>query len=129
MIFEAERNYTIRRGELWERLIIPKDRRTRRKRTPTEAAATVLINDVKYVLPSRITSEGGVLMQLSPENTEWFADGVYLWDMVIMVSRSALLTSTPMEEVVGVKGTLTVSSYDNLTPMDSDGNPTPLVEL
>lgn len=116
-----ERNYTVKRGEVWERLIIPKDKRTHRKRVPVQAAASMLINDVKYVIPTEITSEGGVRLYMSEANTEWLADGTYLWDLVITVSRSALLTSTPYAQTVAVNGTITVSTYNNITPMDSDG--------
>lgn len=119
-------NYNVARGEVWERLIILKDRRTRRKRVPVAAAVTVSVNDVKYVIPSEITSEGGVLMQMTANNTEWLVDGDHPWDMVATVSRSALLTSTPYAETVVVSGTLHVSTYENLTPMASDGVPTAL---
>lgn len=121
--------YTISRGELFERLLVIKDRRTRRKRIPTEAAASILISGTAYVIPSQITSEGGVLLTMSPENTEWLSDGVYDWDMVATVSRSSAFTSTPLQETVVVSGTITVSTYDNITPMASDGDPEPLEEL
>lgn len=119
-------DFKVDRGEHWERLILIKDRRTHRKRVPTEAAASIRINDVDYVIPTEITSEGGVLMTLTPNNTEWLADGTYNWDMVATVSRSALLTSTPLTEKVVAKGTITVRTYANITPMDSDGNATAL---
>lgn len=119
-------DFKVDRGEHWERLILIKDRRTHRKRVPTEAAASIRIDGVDYVIPTEITSEGGVLMTLTGNNTEWLADGTYNWDMVATVSRSALLTSTPLTEKVVAKGTLTVSTYANITPMDSDGNPTAL---
>lgn len=119
-------DYRITRGEKWERLIILKDRRTRRKRVPTEAAASVLIGGVKYVIPTEITSEGGVSLTLSATNTEWLADGNYSWDLVVTASESALLTSTPLVEVVAVYGTLYVDTYDNITPMYSDGVTTAL---
>ena len=119
-------DYRIRRGEKWERLIILKDRRTRRKRVPTECAASVLIGDVKYVIPTYITSEGGIELTLSATNTEWLSDGTYSWDLVVTVSESALLTSTPLVEVVAVYGTLSVDTYDNITPMESDGVTTAL---
>lgn len=114
-------DYFITRGEKWERLIILKDKRTRRKRVPTEAAASVLIDGVKYVIPVEITAEGGVSLTLSSSNTEWLSDGSYPWDLVVTVTESALLTSTPLVEVVAVYGNLTVETYDNITPMDSDG--------
>jgi len=118
---KAQINYTVDRGEVWERLLILKDRRTHRKRVPVEAAASVLIDGVKYVIPAEITSEGGVLLTMSAANTEWMEDGEYSWDMVATVSRSALLTSTPLTETLVVYGTLVVQTYDNITPMSSDG--------
>jgi len=127
MSTRAVLNYTVDRGEPWERLIIPKDRRTRRKRVPVEASASVKIGDTIYILPVEITSEGGLLLTMTANNTEWLADGEYDWDLVATVSRSALLTSTPLAETVVVHGKLVVSTYDNLTPMDSDGVPTALV--
>ncbi len=123
------RDYKINRGEMWERLLIIKDKHIALEPAPTEAAATVLIDAVKYVIPVTITSEGGVLLSLTPENTEWFADGEYLWDVAATVSRSALLTSTPLVETVVVHGTLTVSTYDNLSPLASDDNPEALEVL
>lgn len=118
-------DYNVQQGELWERLVIIKDRRTRRKRVPTEAAATVRIalggvTDGDYVIPVEITSEGGVLMQILPVSTKWLPVGTHNWDMVCTVSRAALLTSTPTEEKVVVKGTLTVTAMGNITPMDVD---------
>jgi hypothetical protein len=118
-------NYTIERGEQWERLIVPKDRRTRRRRVPTEAAASLRIttgdNAGDYVIPTDITAEGAVLLSLTGVQTEWLEVGTYAWDMVCTLSRSALLTSTPLTELVTVRGTLTVTEYTNITPMESDG--------
>jgi hypothetical protein len=121
LLKKTEVNYTIVRGEVWERLLVIKDKRTHRKRVPTEAAATIKVGDVLYSIPVEVTSEGGVLMTLSAGNTEWLAAGEYQWDMVATVSRSALLTSTPLSEMLVVYGTLAVVTYDNLTPMESDG--------
>jgi hypothetical protein len=116
--------YTLKRGEVWERLVIIKDRRTRRKRVPVEAAAAMRIPDLgDFYIPSLITSEGGVLLTMTPNNTEWLEDGTYEFDIVATVSRSALLTSTPLMETVVTKGTITVSSYDNITPMRIDSGP------
>lgn len=120
-------DYTVDRGELWERMVVLKDRRTHRKRVPTEVSASVKVGDTVYVIPTEVTSEGAVLLTMSAENTEWLPAGTYDWDMVATVSRSALLTSTPLSEMLVVYGTLTVQTFDNLTPMDSDGQTTALV--
>jgi hypothetical protein len=127
MANKTQINYTVDRGEVWERLIIPKDRRTRRRRVPVEANASVKVGDTIYILPCEITSEGGIQLSMTAGNTEWLADGEYDWDMTATISRSALLTSTPLVEMVIVYGKLTVSTYNNLTPMDSDGSPVALV--
>lgn len=126
MAKKTQINYTVDRGEVWERLIVPKDRRTHRKRVPVEANATVKVGDTLYVLPCEITSEGAILLSMTAGNTEWLADGEYDWDMTATISRSALLTSTPLVEMVIVYGKLVVSTFNNLTPMDSDGVPVAL---
>lgn len=113
-------NYSINRGEVWERLIMIKDRRTRRVRKPTEVSACILINGVSYYLPSAVTAEGGVLLELSPAQTKWLVDGEYSWDAVATISRAQNFTNSPTSETVVLTGTLTVTSYDNITPLDSD---------
>ena len=68
-------------------------------------------------------------MTLTAAQTEWLPVGSHAWDAVVTVSTSALLTSTPLRETVVVKGTLTVTEYDNITPMDSDGAGTALTAV
>lgn len=126
MAQKTQINYTVDRGEVWERLIVPKDRRTHRNRVPVEANATVKVGDTLYVLPCEVTSEGAILLSMTSGNTEWLEDGEYDWDMTATISRSALLTSTPLVEMVIVYGKLVVSTFNNLTPMDSDGVPVAL---
>lgn len=110
-------NFTITRGEVWERLVVIKDKRTRRKRVPVEVAAAVRLPDGDYYLPTEVTAEGGIKLYLNPQQTAWLEDGEYRWDIVAIVSRSALLTSTPFHEQVVLTGNLTVKSYDNIAPM------------
>lgn len=124
---KAKVDYHAWRGEVWERMLILKDRRTRRKRVPTEAAATIKVDGVNYVIPVSVTSEGGILLTLTSNNTEWLGAGEYDWDCVATTSRSALLTSSPLSETVVVYGTITVLEHENLTPLASDGNPEALV--
>jgi hypothetical protein len=121
------RNYSIQKGEIWERLITIKDKRTHRKRIPTEAAATILIGSVKYVIPVEITSGGSITLIMTANNTEWLPVGSYQWDLVAKVSRSSFYTLTDTSETLAVKGTLTVTDEGNITPMASDGVTTPLI--
>lgn len=113
-------NYTIERGEVWERLILVKDRRTRRVRKPSAAACTILIDSVAYDLPLTLTSEGGILLSLNPAQTKWLVAGEYAWDGVAVISRAQNMTTSPSAETVILKGTLTVTSYDPITPMAVD---------
>lgn len=113
-------DYSLQRGEVWERLVVIKDRRTRRVRTPVQVAASIDINGTAYYLPSAVTAEGAVLLALSPQETKWLTDGTYTWDMVATISRSQAFTSTPLSEEVVLTGTITVSSYANITPMEVD---------
>lgn len=122
-------DYTVDRGELWERLIVIKDRRSHRKRIPTAVAASISIAGTAYVIPTEITSEGAVLMTMTANNTEWLTDGTYNWDMVATVPISAYSTSSPVTEMVVVAGEITVSTYANITPMASDGVATALTAV
>ncbi len=120
-------NYSLQREAVWERLILIKDRRTRRVRKPTKAAACIKVGLTSYYLPSAITTEGGLLLFLNPQQTKWLADGEYAWDGVATVSRSQSFTSQPDYEDVVFKGTITVSTYANITPLAVDTLPaTPL---
>ena len=114
---KAKVDYTITREEIWERLLILKDGRTHRKRVPTEAKASLLVDGVYYEIPLAITSEGGVLMSMTAANTAWLEAGVYDWDLVATVSRSALLTSTPLSKEKIAYGKLTVVDNDSITPL------------
>lgn len=119
-------DYHIERGEAFDRLIIIKDRRTHRRRVPTEAKAVVLMDGIKYYLPQYITSEGGIMLSLTVYQTEWMTPGEWPFDVEAKISRSPMLTSTPLVETIAVKGTLFVSTYSNLSPLLSDGVMTPL---
>lgn len=128
----AVRDYRITRGETWKRLIVIRDRRTRRRRVPTDAYAALRIDTGEkagdYYIPAVIIHEGAVELRLMPENTLWLPVGTFNWDLVAKVSRSPYFTSTTIDEVVVVKGALEVIEYDPITPMDTDlVIPTPLV--
>ena len=119
----STRDYEMIRGEFFERLIIIKDKRTHRRRVPTEAAATMLIapeGEAAYtvVIPTTLNNEGGVLLSLTPDETYDIPEGEWQWDMVVTISTSPTMLSTPLQEVRPVSGTITVVSYENITPMD-----------
>ena len=113
--------YHINRGEVWERLIVVKDSWTHRVRKPESAAATMLYEGKKYIIPHELTWEGGILLSMSEFNTEWLKDGTYPFDVVATISRSNYMyKGDPNETKVVSKGTLKVSTYENISPMPSD---------
>lgn len=116
-------DFNMIRGEFFERLIVFKDRRTHRRRVPTEAAATMLIEPVgqaayTVVIPTSITHEGSILLAFNATETYAIPEGAWTWDMVVTVSTSPTMLSTPLVETRPVSGTITVTSYDNITPLD-----------
>lgn len=126
-------NYTIDRGEVWERSIVPKDKRTHRKRVPTAAAAYITAGSIAaptvladYLIPTEITSDGSVHISMTAANTLSLPAGTWAWDMQITCSRSAMLTSTPLAEVLVVRGTITVRDVTSIAPFPASQTITPL---
>ena len=54
-------------------------------------------------------------------NTEWLKDGTYPFDVVATIIRSNYMyKGDPNETKVVSKGTLKVTTYENISPMPSD---------
>ena len=118
----STRDFNMTRGEFFERLIILKDKRTHRRRVPTEAAATMLVEPVGQAaytvdIPITLNNEGGVLLAMTAAETYAIPEGVWTWDMVATVSTSPTMLSTPLQEILPVSGTITVTTVENITPM------------
>lgn len=111
----TQSNYHITKGLPWERLVIVKDRRTHRVLMPTDAWATIKTsNNTKKTVPLYITSEGGIMLYLSAEETRELPEGELPYDVVaVLTQRSALAgggwtsVTTPV-----ATGTVLVSSVD-----------------
>lgn len=105
-------------------MILLKDKRTRRKRVPTEVSAALEIlegpNAGKWYLPVEVNSEGGVDLVLTELQTKWFEPGEYGYDLVVTISTAPLFTSTNLTQTRAVYGTLTVEDNPNITPMAVD---------
>lgn len=77
-------NYSITKGgnTPWKRLIIPKDRRTRRLAKPTEARAYIKTGThTKKYIPASITSENGILLELSAIQINDLPEGTWDYDV------------------------------------------------
>lgn len=102
-------DYTLDAGQEWQRMIVIKDRRTRRMRKPTQSAANMLAPDGTIIpIATSITNEGGVLMCLPETDTADLAAGEYSFDVV----------SNPRGQSETVaQGTITISTIDRITPL------------
>lgn len=103
-------NYRLTKGLPWERLLIIKDRRTRRLVRPTSARCYIKTGalTVKEVTID-LTTENGILLSLTGEETQDLPTGTLNYDVMAVVSD--------IERPVA-KGTIEVSGMDNITPLE-----------
>lgn len=103
-------NYRLTKGLPWERLLIVKDRRTRRLVKPTSARCYIKTGDltVKEV-DTTLTTENGILLSLTAEETQDLPTGVLSYDVLAVLAD--------VERPVA-KGTIEVSGLDNITPLE-----------
>lgn len=103
-------NYTLTRGLPWERLIIVKDRRTHRLMRPTDARAYVKTGTLTVAeITTTLTSENGILLSLTGEETQDLPLGTLDYDVFATISG--------VQQPVA-KGTITVSALNNITPLE-----------
>lgn len=103
-------NYNITRGLPWERLIILKDRRTHRQIKPTEARSFIQTTGLsKKELTVDLTSENGIMLSLSAEETQDLPLGELSYDVLATINE----VQRPV-----AKGTIVVSALDNITPWE-----------
>lgn len=99
--------YTLTRGVLWERLVVIKNRRTRRILKVEEARCMVQAGATKINIPVTITNEGGIMLRLEPDATWDLPNGELAFDVAAPV-RGYWMTVA--------QGTITVSTLDTVTP-------------
>lgn len=103
-------NYNVVRGLPWQRLIILKDRRTRRVLKPTEARSFVrTVGLAKKELTVEITSEQGILLSLTGEETQDLPLGELEYDVLATLNG----VTRPV-----AKGTILVTALDLVTPWE-----------
>lgn len=104
-------NYTVIRGLPWERLIIVKDRATRRVTKPTDASSYIKTGDLtKTEITTEITKENGIRLSLTAEETQDLPLGVLEYDIL------ATINGIPRPVA---RGTITVSALDTITPLET----------
>lgn len=103
-------NYSITRGLPWERLIIVKDRRTHKQVKPTEARSFIQTTGLaKKEITVDLTSENGIMLSLSAEETQDLPLGELEYDV--------LATINDIQRPVA-RGTIVVTALDNITPWE-----------
>lgn len=103
-------NYTLVRGLPWERLIIVKDRLTRHVMYPTDSRAYVKTGNTTVAeLTTTITTENGILLTLTSEETQDLPLGDLSYDVIATVHG--------VQQPVA-KGTISVSALNNITPLE-----------
>lgn len=109
-------NYNITKGLPWERLVMVKDQRTHRVVRPYDAWGLIKTSTTgRMSLTTQITSEGGILLSLSEEETKDLPAGDLEYDVIADLPRRGY--TTPVTRPV-VKGTITVSELGTITPLE-----------
>lgn len=113
-------NYSIDKGLPWERLIIVRDKRTHRVIRPISARASVKTSTTgRKEITTLITSEGGIMLCLTEEDTADLPVGDLKYDVLATYVRNAPYSGTGDQITRPVAaGTLTVTALDNITPME-----------
>ena len=103
-------NYNIIKGLPWERLIMVKNKYNRRVLHPADSRAYIQTGTTtKFEITTSITTEGGIMLSLTGEETTDLPVGDLLYDVIATVSD--------VQQPVS-KGTITVSALDNITPLE-----------
>lgn len=116
----SKASYTLTKGIPWERLIVVKDRRTRRLLAVTEARGAVQTGDLtRKEFNITITNKGEILIALSEEDTRELPAGDLPFDIIATCTRMLYYpgqTATITQKVVS--GTITVSENITITPSE-----------
>jgi hypothetical protein len=100
----------MQRGTQFERLVIVKNRRTRRVVYPETARCVVQLEDETKEIPVTISKEGGISLYLSPTDTSDFPVGTYNFDITAPVDDGYWN--------VVAKGTIEISNLGNISPLE-----------
>ena len=105
-------DWTLPPGQPWERLVMIKDKRTRRPQKLTEARAIMrLVSNpsVTYDIPITISFEGGASMCIPYQDTLELDAGTWEWDLVVDYRGY----NEPVAQ-----GKIEVLALDNITPLE-----------
>lgn len=113
-------SYNATKGLPWQRLIIVRDNWTRRVQKPLDAWGVVKTSSIsKMPFTVTITSEGGILLSLSEEETKDLPAGELDFDVVAVLPKKAMFPgdATTVTRPVA-EGVISVSELGNITPIE-----------
>lgn len=112
--------YHATKGLPWERLIIIKDKDTRRILKPLEAWGTIKTSEIGRVeLTTYVTSEGGIVVSLNEEETKDLPVGTLDFDVIATLSNRSVTPTGPTTVTRPVaKGSIVVSDVGTITPLE-----------
>lgn len=112
--------YNLTKGLPWERLVVVKDRRTRRLVKVLDAWGVIKTSSIGRIeLTVKLTSKGEILICLSEEETKDLPVGNLEFDVIATVQRRVIYegqASTVTQPVV--KGIISVSDIGTVTPLE-----------
>lgn len=95
--------------------MVVKDRRTHRILTPSDAWATIKTSaSTKKSIPLYLTSDGGIMLYLTAEETRELPTGELPYDVVAVISQHSALAGGDWTDITVpvATGTITVTSVD-----------------
>jgi hypothetical protein len=103
-------NYALTRGLPWSRLVIIKNKYNHNLLKPTDSRSYIKTGTTsKFEITTSITTENGVLLSLTAEETQDLPLGDLQYDVLATVNG----IQRPITQ-----GTITVSALDNITPLE-----------
>lgn len=113
--------YHLTKGLPWERLLIVKDRVTRRIQKPVDAWGVIKTGDITHKeFSTTITSEGGIVLYLSDSDTRDLPEGELEFDVVAILNKKSLYAGDSLVTQPVASGVIVVSALDINTPIEEN---------
>jgi len=111
--------YNLTRGYFWERLIIVKDRQSRRVVKPLDAWGSIRVGDVgRKDFNVTITNEGGIVIHLTQDDTIDLPLGELSFDVIAKMPRQSLFAGNTVVTEKVATGTINVSALAPISPVE-----------
>lgn len=101
--------YTMTRGQIFDRIVVIKNRRTHRTVKLEQARCMVDLGNTKKTISTTIVWDGGIYLYVDPAETLDYPVGTYPFDIVAPVRGDWQLVA---------KGTIDVVAMGNITPTE-----------